>query len=62
MTRADASFGDNHSFNETLFEQFVEFNNKFGGGNYNLTVAAELRWQRIQESITTNPNFSFIVP
>jgi len=27
-----------------------------------LTVAAELRWQRIQESIATNPNFSFVAP
>lgn len=62
MTRGDAFFGDNHSFNETQFDEFVEFGNKFGGGNYNIVAAAEFRWQRIQESIATNPNFSFISP
>ncbi|KAF9526201.1 heme-thiolate peroxidase [Crepidotus variabilis] len=62
ITRADAFFGNNHSFNETLFQQFVDFSNRFGGGKYNLTVAGELRYQRIQESIATNPNFTFISP
>ncbi|KAF8899578.1 heme-thiolate peroxidase [Gymnopilus junonius] len=62
MTRADFFFGDNHDFNETLFDQFVEFSNKFGGGNYNLTVAGELRFQRISQSIATNPTFSFVAP
>jgi hypothetical protein len=38
------------------------FSNTFGGGNYNLTVAAQFRWQRIQESIATNPNFTFVSP
>lgn len=36
--------------------------NKFGAGKYNLTVAAELRFQRIQDSIATNPTFSFVSP
>ena len=79
----DAFFGDNHSFNETLFEevikkkflsfkqvqelmdsfiQFSSFSNRFGAGNYNTTVAAEFRFQRIQDSIATNPEFSFISP
>lgn len=40
----------------------MAFSQKFGAGNYNLTVAGEFRWQRIQESIATNPNFSFISP
>lgn len=40
--------------------QFVSYSNRFGGGKYNLTVAAELRWQRIQQSIATNPNFIFV--
>ncbi|KAJ2936545.1 heme-thiolate peroxidase, partial [Candolleomyces eurysporus] len=62
MTRADFFFGDNHSFNQTLFDQFVDFSNRFGGGFYNYTVAAELRFQRIQESIATNPQFSFVSP
>ncbi|KAF8801680.1 Cloroperoxidase [Phlegmacium glaucopus] len=62
MTRGDAFFGDNHSFNETQFDEFSSFSQRFGGGNYNQTVAAEFRWQRIQESIATNPDFSFVSP
>ncbi|KAF9479958.1 aromatic peroxygenase precursor [Pholiota conissans] len=61
-TRADAFFGDNHSFNETLFDELTAFSNKFGNGFYNLTVASEFRFQRIQDSIATNPQFSFISP
>ncbi|KJA13294.1 hypothetical protein HYPSUDRAFT_151752 [Hypholoma sublateritium FD-334 SS-4] len=62
MTRQDFFFGNNHDFNETLFDQFVEFSNRFGAGKYNLTVAGELRHQRIQQSIATNPNFTFVAP
>ncbi|CAA7262403.1 unnamed protein product [Cyclocybe aegerita] len=62
MTRGDDFFGNNHDFNATLFDQFVDFSNRFGGGKYNLTVAAELRFQRIQDSIATNPQFSFVSP
>ncbi|KIJ34055.1 hypothetical protein M422DRAFT_263846 [Sphaerobolus stellatus SS14] len=61
-TRADAFFGDNHSFNESLFQELVSFSNKFGAGNYNLSVAAQFRFQRIQDSIATNPTFSFVSP
>ncbi|RXW15742.1 heme-thiolate peroxidase [Candolleomyces aberdarensis] len=62
MTRGDFFFGDNHSFNQTLFDQFVDYSSRYGGGFYNYTVAAELRFQRIQQSIATNPQFSFIAP
>lgn len=82
MTRADEFFGDNHSLNETLWEQvsrtyyttdstnlrsfaivqFVEYSNIYGDGYYNKTVATELRWRRIQESIATNPEFDFTSP
>ncbi|CAA7264115.1 unnamed protein product, partial [Cyclocybe aegerita] len=62
MTRGDDFFGNNHDFNETLFDQFVDFSNRFGGGKYNLTVAAELRFKRIQDSIATNPRFSLVSP
>lgn len=46
----------------TSVNQFVAFSNEFGGGNYNLTVAGELRFQRITQSIATNPTFSFVAP
>ncbi|TEB20564.1 Cloroperoxidase [Coprinellus micaceus] len=62
MTRGDDFFGDNHSFNQTLFDQFVEYSNKYGGGFYNLATATELRHRRIQESIATNPQFDFTSP
>ncbi|KAF5335384.1 hypothetical protein D9611_011767 [Ephemerocybe angulata] len=62
MTRADAFFGDNHSFNQTLFDQFVDYSNRYGGGYYNLTVAAKLRAQLIKQSIATNPKFEFTSP
>jgi len=59
MTRGDDFFGDNHSFNETLFDEFVDFSNRFGGGNYTMNVAAELRNQRVLDSIATNPELSY---
>ncbi|KAJ3510659.1 hypothetical protein NLJ89_g4552 [Agrocybe chaxingu] len=60
FSRRDAFFGSNDAFNETLFEQFVEYSNRFGGGNYNLTAAAELRFKRIQDGIATNHEFSLV--
>jgi hypothetical protein len=42
--------------------QLVSFCNKFGGGFYNIASARELRWQRIQDSIATNPQFTLIAP
>ncbi|TEB20273.1 aromatic peroxygenase precursor [Coprinellus micaceus] len=62
LLRGDAYFGDNHSFNQTLWDEFVDYSNHFGGGYYNLTVAAELRHRAIQRSIATNPNFTFVAP
>jgi hypothetical protein len=37
----------------------VEFSDLYGDGFYDLTVAGELRDQLLQESIATNPEFSF---
>ncbi|EKM78506.1 hypothetical protein AGABI1DRAFT_114754 [Agaricus bisporus var. burnettii JB137-S8] len=59
FTRGDAFHGDNWQFNQTLFDEFAEYINKYGAGNYNYTVAGEFRYQRIQESIATNPQFNF---
>ncbi|KAH6888929.1 Chloroperoxidase [Coprinopsis sp. MPI-PUGE-AT-0042] len=61
-TRLDAYFGDNHSLNDKLWAQFVEYSNKYGNGYYNLTVAQELRHQRNQQSIAENPQFDFTSP
>ncbi|KZP09521.1 heme-thiolate peroxidase [Athelia psychrophila] len=61
-TRGDFYFGDNFSFNETLFQVFIDKSNTYGGGKYNLTAAAELRWARLQDSIARNPFFDFVTP
>ena len=45
-----------------FFFQLTAFSDKFGAGYYNFSVAAEFRYQRIQDSIATNPQFSFISP
>ncbi|KAH6918079.1 Chloroperoxidase [Coprinopsis sp. MPI-PUGE-AT-0042] len=60
LSRGDAFFGDNHSFNPELFEQFKNFSSVYGNGYFNLTVAAELRAHRYQQSIETNPEFRFM--
>ncbi|KZV89950.1 Cloroperoxidase, partial [Exidia glandulosa HHB12029] len=62
MTRSDAFLGDNHSFNETLFQQLVAISNAVGGGKYNVSAAAEVRFQRFQDSVTRNPTFDFSNP
>jgi len=61
-TRGDYYFGDNHSFNETLFQQFVAASKKFGGGYYNATAAGEVRYNRILDSKKRNPQFDFRSP
>ncbi|KZP07573.1 heme-thiolate peroxidase [Athelia psychrophila] len=61
-TRGDFYFGDNHSFNETLFDVFLNKSAIYGGGKYNLSAAAEVRWARIQDSMARNPTFTFTTP
>ncbi|KIJ53184.1 hypothetical protein M422DRAFT_155503 [Sphaerobolus stellatus SS14] len=56
MTRVDAHFGDQAAFNETLFQGFGV------NGTYDLTAAAELRNERLQDSIKTNPELVFTSP
>lgn len=79
-TRGDFYFGNNFSFNETLFEvvrhcrlhayphtsnqtpQFLNKSTEYGGGAYNLTAAAEVRWARLQDSRARNPAFTLTTP
>lgn len=42
------------SFNETLFSQLNATSKKFGGGYYNATSAAEVRYARILDSMARN--------
>ncbi|KIJ42071.1 hypothetical protein M422DRAFT_171459 [Sphaerobolus stellatus SS14] len=63
MTRVDAFFGDQAVFNETLFQGFIDTAAKFGfNGTYDVNAAAELRNQRLQNSIQTNPQLVFTSP
>ncbi|XP_006458748.1 hypothetical protein AGABI2DRAFT_190943 [Agaricus bisporus var. bisporus H97] len=63
MTRADFyDGGDVETFNETLFQGFLEYSYRFGGGRYNLTAAGEYRYKRTQDGIETNPTFTIVAP
>ncbi|KIJ38329.1 hypothetical protein M422DRAFT_258980 [Sphaerobolus stellatus SS14] len=63
MTHVEAFFGDQAAFNETLFQGFVDTATKFGfNGTYDVNAAAELRNQRLQNSIRTNPQLVFTSP
>jgi unspecific peroxygenase len=48
------------NYHSTL--QFVAASNTYGGGMYNSSAAAELRWNRIQDSMARNPTFVFTTP
>jgi hypothetical protein len=61
-TRGDVYFGDNFSFNDTLFDVFIAASNAYGGGKYNASAATEVRWNRIQDSMARNPTFTFTTP
>ncbi|KIJ38244.1 hypothetical protein M422DRAFT_176867, partial [Sphaerobolus stellatus SS14] len=65
-TGADAFFGDNHSFNETLLQEYpslILFSNKFGARNYNVTRRrSAVAFAKTLYSIATNPQFSFVSP
>ncbi|KIJ45803.1 hypothetical protein M422DRAFT_250593 [Sphaerobolus stellatus SS14] len=63
MTRVDTFFGDQTVFNETLFQRFIDTATKFGfNGTYDVNAAAELRNQRLQNSIHTNSQLVFTSP
>lgn len=40
----------------------MEKSAQYGGGKYNISAAAEVRWARIQDSIARNPFFEFVTP
>ncbi|KIJ34100.1 hypothetical protein M422DRAFT_263899 [Sphaerobolus stellatus SS14] len=63
MTRVDAYFGDQAVFNEDLFQGFIATSAKYGvNGTYDVNAAAELRYQRLQDSIKTNPQLVYTSP
>ena len=42
--------------------QLITTSNAYGGGKYNASVAAQVRWNRIQDSMARNPTFDFTTP
>ncbi|KIJ37985.1 hypothetical protein M422DRAFT_259371 [Sphaerobolus stellatus SS14] len=63
MSRVDAFFGDPAAFNQTRFNDFLSFATKYGAnGTYDINATAELRFERPQDSIMTNPQLVFTSP
>ncbi|KAE8373856.1 Chloroperoxidase [Aspergillus bertholletiae] len=54
LSRGDFYFGDNHSFNQTLFDQA---RSHWTGPTIDLHTGAEARLARIKTSMATNPTF-----
>ncbi|KIJ44698.1 hypothetical protein M422DRAFT_167933 [Sphaerobolus stellatus SS14] len=63
MSRVDAFFGDPAAFNQTRFNDLLAYATKYGvNGTYDVTAASELRYERLQDSIATNPQLVFTSP
>ncbi|KIM85662.1 hypothetical protein PILCRDRAFT_340227 [Piloderma croceum F 1598] len=60
VSRADFYFGDNHSYNETVFEEFIRASRKSVDGRFDSKVLLDLRYQRFKDSIATNPTFNYL--
>lgn len=60
LTRDDFFFyGDDFTFNGTLFQSMYEHAQEFGGGLFNRDAIAAYRAKRYDDSLATNPNFYF---
>ncbi|KIJ30103.1 hypothetical protein M422DRAFT_268459 [Sphaerobolus stellatus SS14] len=56
LSRVDAFFGDAAAFNQSRFNDLLSFATKYGAnGTYDINATAELRNERLQDSIMTNP-------
>jgi len=61
-TRGDFYFGDNYSFNETLFDQLEYAANLVGDGFITVESVSLQKALRINDSIARNPTFWFETP
>ncbi|KAI8823031.1 Chloroperoxidase [Fimicolochytrium jonesii] len=57
LTRNDAYFGDNYSFNHTLYDQFISTQN--AAGRLDVNSMAKIRALRLKQSKATNPDNKF---
>ncbi|KAH8662465.1 peroxidase [Xylariales sp. PMI_506] len=55
LSRGDYYFGDDHTFNQTIFDETRSY---WKGPIINVTEAAAARLARVETSIATNPTFS----
>jgi len=53
LSRGDAYFGDNHSFNATIFNSFLS--NFHGAATTTIPSSSAAHWARINDSLTHNP-------
>lgn len=57
MSREDAYFGDDHDFNQTIFNQFIS---QFHGAVKTTTESASIaRYSRVQNSLETDPKVTY---
>jgi len=59
LSRGDAYFGDNHSFNKTTWSTVLDY--FIDASTVNFTAAADARYNRIQTSRAANPQFTYSV-
>lgn len=59
LTRLDAYFGDNHSFDPELYQQLKDVADKLNGSDFNTEVMSVHRYNRYQDSKANNPSFTF---
>ncbi|PWN45855.1 hypothetical protein IE81DRAFT_363690 [Ceraceosorus guamensis] len=58
ISRSDAGFGDNHSFNQTKWDALVDDTKKYGGGLFNLEAFKRNAATQIEASRNTNPTYT----
>jgi len=57
LSRADASTGNNYSFNQTIWNTVTSYYN--GQANATIPVAAKAKYQRVTTEAARDPNFSY---
>ena len=57
LSRADAYSGDDHTFNQAIFDQILQFYS--GMDTATIPVASKARYQRIKNARAINPDFTY---
>jgi hypothetical protein len=59
LSRNDAFFGDNHSFNRTIWQEVLNYFEN--DETVSITAAAKARFNRIKQQSEANPDFTYTV-